>query len=76
MSSPIYAEMHASRHVGRFAIVVAPALVGRAWGGALIAIGQQLLSLHATLVGHALGAPLGLLLFSLGYADSPVSTTP
>ena len=76
MSSPIYAEMHASRQVGKFAIVVAHALVGWAWCGALIAIGQRLLSLHATLIVHAIGAPLGFVLVSLVYADSSLSTTP
>jgi hypothetical protein len=66
----------ASHRVGRIAIVVAHAVVGWAWCGTIIAIGRQVTSLHATLIIHAVGAPVGFSLVSLVYFRRFRLTTP
>lgn len=49
------------------AIILGHALVGWIYCGALIGIGRQFMSMQATLVMHAIGAPLGFILISLLY---------
>ena len=53
--------------VGRFAIIVAHAIVGWGFCGSIIGIGRQLVSMQTTLVIHAIGAPVGFALISLFY---------
>jgi hypothetical protein len=51
----------------KIAIILTHALVGWIYCGALIGIGRQFLSMQATLIMHAIGAPLGFILISLLY---------
>jgi peptidoglycan biosynthesis protein MviN/MurJ (putative lipid II flippase) len=51
-------------------------LLGWAYCGALIGIGRQLLSLHTTLLIHAVGAPVGFALISRYYYRRFAYTTP
>ena len=53
--------------VGRFAIIVAHAIVGWGFCGSIIGIGRQLVSMQTTLVIHAIGAPVGFAVISLFY---------
>jgi hypothetical protein len=48
-------------------VVALHAVAGWAYCGMLIGIGRQFLSMHATLVVHAIGAPVGFALISLFY---------
>jgi hypothetical protein len=52
------------------------ALAGWAYCGMLIGVGRRLLSLDATLVVHAIGAPIGFALLSLLYFKRFAWTTP
>lgn len=58
------------------AIILGHALVGWMYCGALIGIGRQFMSMQATLVMHAIGAPLGFILISLLYFKRFAFTTP
>lgn len=58
------------------AIILGHALVGWMYCGALIGIGRQFMSMHATLVMHAIGAPLGFVLISLLYFKRFAFTSP
>lgn len=49
------------------AIILAHAIVGWAFCGAIIGIGRHLFSIETTLVIHAIGAPLGFALISFFY---------
>ena len=49
----------------KVAIILGHALVGWMYCAALIGIGRQFMSIQATLVVHAIGAPLGFILISL-----------
>jgi hypothetical protein len=49
------------------AITLGHALVGWMYCGALIGIGRHFMSMNATLIMHAIGAPLGFILVSLFY---------
>jgi hypothetical protein len=60
----------------RAAVVVAHAVVGWAYCGAIIGVGRQFLSLHTTLVVHAIGAPVGFALISLFYYRRYAFTSP
>ena len=51
----------------RTAVIAVHALVGWAYCGALVGIGRQLLPMQATLVVHAIGAPVGFAAISLFY---------
>jgi hypothetical protein len=46
------------------AVILGHADVGWAYYGALIGVGRQFLSIHTTLVVHAIGAPVGFELIS------------
>lgn len=52
---------------GAAATVLTYAVAGWLWCGALIGIGQQLMSMQATLIAHAIGAPLGYAVITLVY---------
>jgi len=58
------------------AVVVVHAVVGWAYCGALIGVGRQFLPMHATLVLHAIGAPVGFALISLFYYRRYAFTSP
>ena len=60
----------------RAAVIVAHAVVGWAYCGAIIGVGRQFLLLHTTLVIHAIGAPLGFALISLFYYRRYAFTSP
>jgi hypothetical protein len=49
------------------AVIITHALVGWAYCGVLIAVGRRMLSLQATLLLHAIGAPVGFGLISRFY---------
>ena len=51
----------------RAAILLAHAVVGWAWCGALTGVGRRFLSMEATLVLHAVGAPIGFAILSCIY---------
>jgi hypothetical protein len=55
------------RRLYKAAVITVHALLGWAYCGVLIGVGRQLLPMHATLVLHALGAPVGFALISLFY---------
>lgn len=57
-------------------IILLHALVGWMYCGALIGIGRQFMSLRATLVMHAIGAPLGFALLALLYFKKFAFTSP
>lgn len=57
-------------------IILAHALVGWVYCGALISIGRQFMSMQAVLVMHAIGAPLGFVLISLFYFKRFAFTSP
>jgi hypothetical protein len=40
-------------------VILAHALVGWAYCGGIIGVGRQFLSIHTTLIVHAIGAPVG-----------------
>ncbi len=61
---------------GKSVIIVAHAIVGWALCGAIIAIGKQIFSMQATLVIHAIGAPLLFVLLSFFYFKNFGFTTP
>ena len=58
------------------AIITGHALVGWLYCAALIGIGRQFMSLQATLVLHAIGAPLGFALVSFLYFKRFAFTSP
>src|SRR5271169_1393930 len=58
------------------AIVLGHALFGWMYCGALIGIGRQFISMQATLIMHAIGAPLGFVLISLLYFRKFSFTSP
>jgi hypothetical protein len=60
----------------RVAVVLAHAVVGWAYCGALIGVGRQFLSIHSTLVLHAIGAPFGFALVSIFYQRRYAFTSP
>lgn len=65
--------------VGKAAIIIAHAIVGWAFCGAIIGIGRQIFSMQTTLLLHAIGAPVGFALLSLFYFrkfgfTSPIQT--
>ena len=51
----------------RAVVILVHAVVGWAYCGAIIGVGRQFLSIHTTLVVHAIGAPVGFALISLFY---------
>jgi hypothetical protein len=57
-------------------VVIVHAVVGWAYCGALIGVGQQFLSMHNTLLLHAIGAPVGFALISLFYYRRYAFTSP
>jgi hypothetical protein len=65
--------------IPRAALILAHALVGWAYCGALIGVGRHFLSMHTTLIVHAIGAPAGFALISFSYYrkyafSSPIQT--
>jgi len=58
------------------AVIAMHALVGWAYCGVLIGVGRQILPMHATLVLHAVGAPVGFALISLLYYRKFAFTSP
>ena len=58
------------------AVIVMHGLIGWAYCGVLIGVGRQLLPMHATLVLHAVGAPVGFALISLLYYRRFAFTSP
>jgi hypothetical protein len=60
-------KMSGIGRVARAAIILAHALAGWAYCGALIGIGRHLFPMQTTLVIHAIGAPVGFALISLFY---------
>jgi hypothetical protein len=60
----------------RAAVVAVHAVVGWAYCGALVGVGRQFLSMHTTLVLHAIGAPVGFALISLFYYRKYAFTRP
>jgi hypothetical protein len=60
----------------RAAVILAHAAVGWGYCGAIIAMGRQFLSIHTTLVVHAIGAPIGFALISLFYYQRWAFTSP
>ena len=64
---------------GRFhktAIVIGHGAVGWAYCGALIGVGRQVLSMHSTLILHAIGAPVGFAIISRFYYRRFAYTSP
>ena len=57
-------------------VVLLHALAGWAYCGMLIGVGRRFLSMDATLVVHAVGAPIGFALLSLLYFRRFACTTP
>jgi hypothetical protein len=57
-------------------IVLAHALVGWMYCGALIGVGRQFMSMYVTLIVHAIGAPFGFILISLLYFKKFAFTSP
>jgi len=51
----------------RAVVILVHAVAGWAYCGAIIGVGRQFLSIHTTLVVHAIGAPVGFALISLFY---------
>jgi len=60
----------------RAAVVLAHAVVGWAYCGAIIGLGRQFLSIHTTLILHAIGAPIGFALISFFYFRRYAFTSP
>jgi hypothetical protein len=60
----------------RAAVIGAHAVVGWAYCGAIIGVGRQFLSIHTTLIVHAIGAPLGFALISFFYYRRYAFTSP
>ena len=58
------------------AVIVAHGIVGWAYCGALIGVGRRLLSMHTTLILHALGAPVGFAFLSRFYYRKFAYTSP
>jgi hypothetical protein len=58
------------------AIITGHALVGWLYCAALVGIGRQFMSMHATLVVHAVGAPFGFVLVSFFYFKRHAYTSP
>ena len=57
-------------------MILAHALVGWAYCGGIIGVGRQFLSIHTTLIVHAIGAPVGFALISLFYYRRHAFTSP
>jgi hypothetical protein len=57
-------------------IFILYAFIGWAWCGAIMGIGQQFMSMHTTLIVHAIGGPLGFGLLSWHYHKRFGYTTP
>lgn len=57
-------------------MIGAHAVVGWAYCGAIIGVGRQFLSIHTTLIVHAIGAPLGFALISFFYYRRYAFTSP
>jgi len=57
-------------------VIGAHAVVGWAYCGAIIGVGRQFLSIHTTLIVHAIGAPLGFALISFFYYRRYAFTSP
>ena len=57
-------------------MILAHAVVGWAYCGAIIGVGRQFLSIHTTLVLHAIGAPVGFALISFFYHRRYAFTSP
>ena len=57
-------------------MILAHAVAGWAYCGAIIAVGRQFLSIHTTLVVHAIGAPVGFALISFFYYRRWAFTSP
>jgi hypothetical protein len=60
----------------RVAVILAHAVVGWAYCGAIIGVARQFLSIHTTLIVHAVGAPVGFALISLFYYRRYAFTSP
>ena len=60
----------------RAAVILAHAVVGWAYCGAIIGVARQFLSIHTTLIVHAIGAPVGFALISLFYYRKYAFTSP
>jgi len=60
----------------RAAVILAHAVVGWAYCGAIIGVGRHFLSVQTTLVLHAIGAPIGFALISLFYYRRYAFTSP
>jgi len=57
-------------------VILAHAVVGWAYCGAIIGVARQFLSIHTTLIVHAIGAPVGFALISLFYYRKYAFTSP
>lgn len=62
--------------LAKTAIVLGFAVAGWAYCGALIGVGRQFMSMDATLIVHAIGAPIGFALLSWIYFNRFAFTTP
>ena len=62
--------------VAKGAIIVVHALIGWGYCGALIGVGQRFMSLKATLIVHAIAAPLGFALVTWFYYKKFAFTNP
>ena len=60
----------------RAVVILVHAVAGWAYCGAIIGVGRQFLSIHTTLVVHAIGAPVGFALISLFYYRRYAFTSP
>jgi hypothetical protein len=60
----------------RAGVIFAHAVMGWAYCGALIGAGRHFLSIHTTLVVHAIGAPVGFAMISLFYHRRYAFTSP
>jgi hypothetical protein len=60
----------------RVAVILAHAVVGWAYCGAIIGVARQFLSIHTTLIVHAIGAPVGFALISFFYYRRYAFTSP
>jgi len=60
----------------RVAVILVHAVAGWAYCGAIIGVGRQFLSIHSTLILHAIGAPVGFALISFFYYRKFAFTSP
>jgi hypothetical protein len=58
------------------AIILAHALIGWAWCGALMGVGMELFSVQVAIIVHLIGAPVGFFVLSMFYFGKFAFTSP